>query len=155
MFEMSNRNKRRDLIPNVKGLPKWLLYALLSLFWWGIFGFLGKIGSDRISAAQMQIFLTIGALPLVLGCIIRLDFKIATHKLGVTYAILMGVFAALGLLAFFAAMKSGTASLVGPVTSLYPALTVALALIVLKEKVGKAQILGLILAIASIVILSL
>jgi len=68
---------------------------------------------------------------------------------------LMGVFAALGLLAFFAAMKSGTASLVGPVTSLYPALTVALALIVLKEKVGKAQILGLILAIASIVILSL
>ncbi|PYV87017.1 MAG: hypothetical protein DMG05_18445 [Acidobacteria bacterium] len=151
MFEMSNRNKRRDLIPNVKGFPKWLLYALLSLFWWGIFGFLGKIGSDRISAAQMQIFLTIGALPLVLGCIIRLDFKIATHKLGVTYAILMGVFAALGLLAFFAAMKS----LVGPVTSLYPALTVALALIVLKEKVGKAQILGLILAIASIVILSL
>ncbi len=140
---------------NVTGLPKWLLYALLALFWWGLFGFLAKIGSDRISAAQMQIFLTIGAIPLVLVCAIRLNFKIATHKLGVTYAILMGVCAALGLLAFFAAMKSGTASLVGPVTSLYPALTVALALIVLKEKVGKTQVFGLILAVVAIVILSM
>jgi transporter family protein len=140
---------------SVTGLPKWLLYALLALFWWGLFGFLAKIGSDRISAAQMQIFLTIGAIPLVLVCAIRLNFKIATHKLGVTYAVLMGVCAALGLLAFFWAMKSGTASLVGPVTSLYPALTVALAFIVLKEKVGKVQIFGLFLAVVSIVILSM
>jgi len=67
----------------------------------------------------------------------------------------MGIFAALGCLAFFGAMKTGKASLVAPVTSLYPALTVLLALIVLKEKLNKVQILGLILAMASIVILLL
>src|SRR5881396_1307235 len=103
MFEMSNRNKRGDLIPNVKGLPKWLVYALLSLLWWGIFGFLGKIGSDRISAAQMQIFLTIGVVPVGVVCVLRVNFKIATDKLGVGYAVLMGVLAGLGCLAFFAA----------------------------------------------------
>jgi bacterial/archaeal transporter family protein len=139
----------------MKLLPKWLIYSLLSLFWWGIFGFLGKVGSDRISAPQMQIFFTIGVIPVAIVCVIRLRFKIATERLGTFYAVLMGIFAGLGSLAFFAAMKIGKASLVAPVTSLYPALTVVLALIVLKERLNKIQVLGLFLAMASIVILSL
>ncbi len=142
-------------MPQLKLLPKWLFYALFALLWWGIFGFLGKVGSDRISPAQMQIFFTIGMVPVAIVCSIRLNFKIITNKLGVSYAFLMGIFAGLGTLAFFGAMKSGKASLVAPVTSLYPALTVGLALIVLKEKLNKVQILGVFLAIASIVILSL
>jgi transporter family protein len=134
-------------------LPKWLIYSLLSLLSWGVFGFLGKVGSDRISAAQMQIFFTIGVVPVALVCAVRLRFKFATSKRGVSYSVLMGILAALGCLAFFGAMKAGKASLVAPVTSLYPALTVLLALIVLKEKLNRVQILGLILAMASIVIL--
>jgi transporter family protein len=139
----------------VKFLPKWLVYSLVSVLWWGIFGFLGKVGSDRISPAQMQIFFTIGMVPVAIVCVLRLKFRIATNKRGVSYSVLMGIFAALGSLAFFGAMKSGKASLVAPVTSLYPALTVLLALVVLKEKLNKVQTLGLILAMASIVILSL
>ena len=142
-------------MPKVKFLPKWLSYSLVSLLWWGIFGFLGKVGSDRISPAQMQIFFTIGMVPVAIVCVFRLKFQIATNKRGVSYSLLMGLFAALGSLAFFGAMKNGKASLVAPVTSLYPALTVLLALVVLKEKLNKVQTLGLILAMASIVILSM
>ncbi len=142
-------------MPRVKFLPKWLIYSLVSVLWWGIFGFLGKVGSDRISPAQMQIFFTIGMVPVAIVCAFRLKFQIATNKRGVSYSVLMGLFAALGSLAFFGAMKSGKASLVAPVTSLYPALTVLLALVVLKEKLNKVQTLGLILAMASIVILSM
>ncbi len=142
-------------MPRVKFLPKWLIYSLVSVLWWGIFGFLGKVGSDRISPAQMQIFFTIGMVPVAIVCAFRLKFQIATNKRGVSYSVLMGLFAALGSLAFFGAMKSGKASLVAPVTSLYPALTVLLALVVLKEKLNKMQTLGLILAMASIVILSM
>jgi len=151
----SDSGWQRDLLPEMIPLPKWLIYSLLSLLWWGIFGFLGKVGSDRISAPQMQIFFTIGVIPVAIVCIIRLRFKIATERLGTFYAVLMGIFAGLGSLAFFAAMKSGKASLVAPVTSLYPALTVVLALIVLKERLNKIQVLGLFLAMVSIVILSL
>ena len=136
-------------------LPKWLIYSLLSVLSWGVFGFLGKVGADRISPAQMQIFFTIGVVPLAVVCVVRLRFKFATSKRGVSYSVLMGICAALGCLAFFGAMKVGKASLVAPVTSLYPALTVLLALIVLKEKLNKVQTLGLILAMASIVILLL
>jgi transporter family protein len=66
----------------------------------------------------------------------------------------MGIISALGSIAFFAAMKIGKASLIAPTTSLYPALTVILAVIVLKEKLNKVQLCGLFLAMISIAILS-
>lgn len=135
-------------------LPKWLLYAILALLWWGVFGFLGKVGSDRITPSQMQFLFTIGMLPVALACAYRLKFKVASDKRGVSYSLLMGVLAALGSLAFFAAMKAGRASLIAPATSLYPALTVALAVLILRERLNKVQILGLFAALASIVILS-
>jgi transporter family protein len=135
-------------------IPPWLLYALLALAWWGIFGFLGKVGSDRITPAQMQFFFTIGMLPVAAVCAYRLKFKIATSKRGVGYSLLMGILAALGSLAFFGAMKIGQASLIAPATSLYPALTVVLAVWVLRERLNRVQVVGLVLALVSIVILS-
>jgi transporter family protein len=52
-------------------------------------------------------------------------------------------------------MKSGKASLIAPATSLYPALTVILAVVILKEKLNKVQLFGLFLALVAIVILSM
>jgi transporter family protein len=135
-------------------LPKWLFYAIIALLWWGLFGFFGKVGSDRISPAQMQFFFTIGILPVAVLCVFRLKFRIAAEKRGVFYSLLMGVLAALATLAFFAAMKNGKASLIAPITSLYPALTVVLAVIFLKEKLNRVQLCGLVLAMISIVVLS-
>jgi uncharacterized membrane protein len=136
-------------------MPKWLLYALLSIFWWGIFGFLGKLEADSVSPAQMQVLFTLGLAPILAVCLWRLRFKAAVEKHGVAYSISMGLFAALGVLTFFAAMKAGKASIVAPTTSLSPVLTVILALIVLKERLNKAQTLGLFLAIVAIVALSM
>ena len=137
-----------------KLFPKWLLYAIISVLWWGVFGFLGKLGADRISPSQMQFFFTIGILPVAALCAFRLRFRIAVERLGVFYSLLMGVLAALATLAFFAAMKNGKASLIAPLTSLYPALTVVLAVIFLNEKLNGVQICGLLLAMVSIAILS-
>jgi bacterial/archaeal transporter family protein len=135
--------------------PKWLIYSLLSLISYGIWGFLGKVGADLITASQMQIFYTIGTVPVAAVCLARLRFKVAAGKRGAAYSVLMGILAALGTLAFFGAMKHGSAGLVATITALYPALTVLLAVVVLKERLNRIQIPGLILAMIAIVILSL
>ena len=135
-------------------MPKWLTYALLCIFWWGVFGFLAKLGADRISARHMQILFTVGMIPLVILAFLRSKMKVDTDKLGATYGVLNGVFAGLGGLAYFAAMESGKASIVGPVTSLFPLLTVVLAVTLLKERMNRLQVTGVALAIISIWILS-
>src|SRR6266702_588513 len=62
----------------------------------------------------------------------------------------------IGILALFAAFRSGGNTGVITVTSsLYPVITVALALLILRERLTRIQTLGLALAAAAIVIFSL
>ena len=136
-------------------LPKWLLHALLSIFWWGVWGFVVKLGSDKISPRQMQILFMVGMVPLVLATLIRLSFKVDMDGLGITYGVLNGVFTTLGLLAYYAAMQRGHASLVGPVTALFPLVTVVLGFVLLHERINRVQMAGVILALLSIFILSM
>lgn len=133
-------------------MPKWLRYALLSIFWWGVFGYLSKIGSAHASPPQMQILFTIGMLPLVAAALFR--GKITRDRRGLFYGVLTGVLSGLGAIAYFAAMRVGKASLVGPVTSLFPLLTVLLALGILKERMNRIQLAGVALGLISIAVLS-
>ncbi len=133
-------------------MPKWLRYALLCIFWWGVFGFLSKAGSAAASPSQMQILFTIGMLPLVAAAMLR--GKIDRDRRGAAYGVLIGVLAGLGGIAYFAAMEKGKASLVGPVTSLFPLLTVLLAVAFLKERINPVQVAGVVLGLTAIAILS-
>ena len=58
------------------------------------------------------------------------------------------------MLAFYAAMQRGKASIIGPVTALFPLLTILLALVFLKERVNRVQAAGIVLAIYAIAVLS-
>jgi len=82
-----------------------MFHALFSIFWWGIWGFVVKLGSDKISPRQMQILFMVGMVPLVVATLIRLSFKVDFDGLGITYGVLNGVFTTLGLLAYYAAMQ--------------------------------------------------
>ena len=61
-----------------------------------------------------------------------------------------------GNIAFFHALvMGGKASIVGPVTALFPLVTVILAVTLLHERIGTAQKIGLALALAAIYLLSM
>lgn len=132
----------------------WLFYALLCVVWWGVWGFLSKLGSDQTSPQQLQILFTIGIIPPSLLALARLGFKVETDRRGAIYGILNGVFTGLGMLAYYAALARGQASIVGPFTALFPLLTLALAFAVLRERINRVQAAGMILALAAIVLLS-
>jgi uncharacterized membrane protein len=75
---------------------------------------------------------------------------------GIWYSIANGVLAAIGGWALFAAYRrAGNASVVTVVTGMYPLFTVALALLILRERLTKLHVLGLIFAVAAFVIFSL
>lgn len=134
---------------------KWLLYSLSCFFWWGIFGFLSKLGATRLSPEQMQVLFTFGTLPPVLAAWFHGGAKVDRDLTGMVYGGLMGLLGGLGEVAYFRALEVGNASLVGPVTSLFPALTVVLAVVFLKERTNWRQGIGILLALVSIFILSL
>ncbi len=132
----------------------WLLYALLCVVWWGAWGFLSKLGSDQASPQRLQILFTIGIIPPSALAWAKLGFKVETDRRGAIYGILNGVFSGLGMLAYYAALARGKASIVGPFTALFPLLTVALAFAFLRERINRVQAVGIILALAAVAILS-
>ena len=135
--------------------PLWLWYALLGVFLWGLWGFLSKIGSDAASPMQMQILFTLGMLPVALGMFVQMRGKLDRDRAGTTYGLLCGIATGVGTLGYFAALRDQNASVVTPLTGVFPVLTVILAFVILRERLNKVQMGGMLLALASIVILSI
>lgn len=140
---------------NGRRLPVWLWYALLGIFWWGLWGFLSKIGSGTASPLQMQILFTLGMLPVALAMLLQMRGKLDRDRGGVVYGLLCGIATGLGTLGYFAALHEQNASVVTPLTGVFPVLTVVLAFVVLRERLNKVQVGGMLLALAAIVILSI
>jgi uncharacterized membrane protein len=132
----------------------WLLNAFWCIFWWGVWGVFAKLASSRLSVSQMQLMFTVGMLPLALAALIGMRGKLERDLRGAAYGILNGVFTGLGLLAYDAAMSKGQASVIGPLTAMFPLVTVALAAVVLRERINRVQVAGVVLALAAIFLLA-
>jgi len=136
-------------------VPLWLRYALLCIFWWGLWGFLSKIGSATANPLQMQILFTLGMLPVAMGMLLQMRGRLDRDRAGVSYGLLSGVATGLGTLGYYAALREQNASVVTPLTGVFPVLTVVLAFVVLRERLNRVQIGGMLLALAAIVILAI
>lgn len=143
-----------------RALPTWLLWSLATIVFWGTWGLVSKIASGGVDAYVNQLLYTVGLLPLLVfvGWTVSKRSAGGTRKgrnRGILWAFLTGILGGLGNIAFFQALvKGGSASVVAPVTALFPVVTVLLALVFLKERLCRTQWLGLALAFVAIYLLS-
>ncbi len=141
-------------------MPLWLLWSLATIVLWGTWGMVSKIASTGVDAYLNQLFYTAGLTPLMAFVAWTVYRSKAGRKregqaAGVFWAFLTGILGGLGNIAFFEALvKGGKASVVAPVTALFPLVTVLLALVFLRERLSRVQWLGLGLAFAAIYLLS-
>ena len=136
-------------------IPVWLWYALIGIFLWGVWGFLSKVGADAASPLQMQILFTLGMLPVAGAMLLHTRAKLDRNPGGIAYGLLCGIATSAGTLGYYAALRHQSASVVTPVTGLFPVLTVILAFVLLRERLNRVQMAGMLLALTSVVILSI
>ena len=141
--------------------PPWLLWSLVTIAVWGAWGFLSKVASAEVNVYLNQLLYTVGLVPLMVfvGWTVhkrRRHLPTGDARRGASWAFLTGILGGLGNIAFFQALvKGGKASVVAPATALFPMVTVVLALVFLKERLGRIQMAGLVLAFAAIYLLSM
>jgi bacterial/archaeal transporter family protein len=140
-------------------LPAWLVWALATIILWGLWGLLSKVASASVDVYANQLLYTAGLFPLLVFVAMRVrrepSSDLSSRRIGSAWAFLTGVLGGLGNIAFFAALiKGGKASIVAPVTALFPVVTVLLALLFLRERLGRVQWAGLALAFVAIYLLS-
>ena len=133
-------------------MPKWLIYAILTLLLWGGWGILGKKLGSSLTPAETQALSTIGLFPLIAVVALRRRTERGPRLArGMTIGFLSGLLAGFGNIAYYHALRiGGAASTVTPLTALYPVVTILLAVLFLHEKISVLQIAGIGVALASI-----
>jgi transporter family protein len=135
-------------------LASWFWYAVITILAWGVVGLLQKLATNYISAESSLIWLVVGFLllqPLVYPG--KMMFTYSVWNL--TFAFLSGLLNALGAWALFAAFKhNGKASVIAPLTALYPMLVIVVAPFVLHESITRLQVVGVVCALIAVALLS-
>ncbi len=135
---------------------KWFWYSAFCVLVWGPYNIVSKLGSREIPAPAMQYLFTGGALPVMLGLLVGRRFRLEKSWKGISYGAITGVLSGIGGLGLFAAFGSGgNTTVVTTTTSLYPMVTVILAVIFLRERLTWVQVLGLVFATAALILFSL
>lgn len=141
-------------------LPVWLFWSLATIVLWGTWGLVSKIASAGVDAYVNQLLYTAGLAPLMVFVAWTVHKHSTAKKRerrasGIFWAFLTGILGGVGNIAFFQALvKGGKASVVAPVTALFPMITVLLALFFLRERLCRVQWVGLALAFVAIYLLS-
>jgi transporter family protein len=133
-------------------MPRWLLYTLLTVLLWGLWGFTLKVVSSDLPAWQLQVLSLAGLAPvgLVLASMVEWPGD-AIGRRAMVWSLAAGVLGSVGNLACFEAMaEGGKAAAVVPLTSLYPITTILLGFLFLKERPSYVQAIGLGLALVAI-----
>jgi uncharacterized membrane protein len=133
-------------------IPRWFIATLLALFCWGIWALLGKVIGDGLTGAQTQALSTLGMVPVMLGLAFSKRIRGSTAVArGSAFAFVAGLLGCAGNVVYYEILKRGDkASTVVPLTALYPIITILLAVLLLKEKVNRIQVIGIVLALAAI-----
>jgi bacterial/archaeal transporter family protein len=137
-------------------MPIWLTFAILALVFWGITGVTQKLATNRITSERS--FLWFCWAMVALSAVVLLLHPQFPHLAPIILvaAIAGGALNALGAWTSFRALESGgKASIVISLISLYPLLTVVLAVTFLHEHLTLTQTLGALTAIAAAILLSL
>ena len=137
-------------------LPAWLLYALAAAVCWGIWGVLSKGPSRELSGWMTQILFTFALIPSVIVVCLSKNLRTGTNKrLGIFWGFVSGLIAAAGNIFFYRALEAGAETAIAvPLTNIYPLITIFIAYFWLKERLDLVQGIGILIAIAAIVLLS-
>lgn len=131
----------------------WLLYALITMITWGVWGAF----SDQTSLPKNLIYVVwaLSMVPCALAALINIKFKLDIRPKPALLSMAVGLLGAGGQLVLFLALDYATAYLVMPMISVAPIVTVLLSALFLKERVSRLGILGIVLAFVALVCFAL
>jgi len=143
-----NVSDERDLV------SAWLLLALAAVVLWGAAGFLQKASTTDVSSNTSAVWFLAAFLPM--GVAIVVHQPLPTNPPWQVWAVTaaMGFALAFGNYAVTVAYATGKASIVTPIVSLYPLVSIPVAIVVFGERIGRREGLGIVLAVASIAALT-
>jgi transporter family protein len=135
-------------------MTNWLSASMIALCSFGLWGLFTKLSVEYIDFKRALIYQTLGVMIVGLISLGLIGFKPEASGKGFGFALLTGVAYGIGCLFYFLAASKGKIITVVTLTALYPMVTIVLAYFILQETITLKQIIGIGLAIFSILLMS-
>ena len=133
----------------------WIFYAALLILFWGVWGAFSALPSTKYGYPDEMIY-SIWALTMIIPAAVILRGQRWDRRPAATiYGLLIGLTGAGGQLALFQALTMGPAYLIFPIISISPAITVVMAMVLLRERIAPLAVVGLVMALAAIVLFTI
>ena len=133
----------------------WIFYAALLILFWGVWGAFSALPATKYDYPDEMIY-SIWALTMIIPAVFALRGQPFDRRPQATiYGLLIGLTGAGGQLLLFQALTMGPAYLIFPIVSISPAITVIMAMILLRERITTLASVGLVAALAAIVLFSI
>jgi len=136
-------------------MPSWLLSSLVSLLFFGLWGFFSKLALFHVNSKVTLIMQTLGVVIISLFLLKNIEIRDFFPAKGAYFGILTGAAYGLGCLFYLIAVDKGKLTTVVTLTALYPLVTILCSFIWLNEVITTKQWAGIALALLSIVIMSI
>jgi len=135
-------------------MPSWLVSSFFALLFFGLWGFFSKLALFHVNARFALILQTIGVVITTLFLLKGVEFRDFFNTRGAHFGILTGVSYGLGCLFYLMAADKGKLITVVTLTALYPLVTILCSFVWLNETITIKQGIGIVMALAAIVIMS-
>jgi drug/metabolite transporter (DMT)-like permease len=133
----------------------WIFYAALLILFWGVWGAFSALPATKYGYPDEMIY-CIWALTMIIPAAFALrGQRFDRRPQAAIYGLLIGLTGAGGQLLLFQALTMGPAYLIFPIVSISPAITVVMAMVLLRERVSPLAVVGLVAALAAIVLFSI
>jgi uncharacterized membrane protein len=134
----------------VSGKP-WLLYALLTTVFWGVWGaYAGLPTQHGFPDTMVYVVWALTMIPPALYAWQRVGWKIQADGRSMYFGFMIGMLGAGGQMLLFHAVHEGPTYLIFPIIALSPVVTIALSLLLLRERVTGLGALGIALALLAL-----
>ncbi|MBI3441586.1 MAG: DMT family transporter [Proteobacteria bacterium] len=131
----------------------WLLPSLATMVLWGGWAFLPKLALKTLSIPSVLFYEAIGNLIVVAILLLILKEKLGRDRQGILIIAGSSWTSILGIMAYYYAIRLGPVAAIVTIGALYPVIVLGLARIFLKEKMNRLQLIAMIMAISSIMLL--
>lgn len=137
-------------------MPAWFAWSLLALLSWGVWAIISRVIGEALSPAQQQALSTLGMLPVIAVLpLLGTDQPSRNPRKGTLVALAAGVLSCLGNVTYYDALNRGEkAATVVPLTAMYPLVTILLAVLLLRERLNRLQLCGIVCSLGALYLLN-
>lgn len=133
----------------------WLLPAIAAMFVWGLWAFLPKLALQTMQPHSVIFYEAFGSLCISMPVLFfYLKGKLQKDVRALSIISLSSALTVTAIMCYFYALQTGPVAVVVTMTAMYPVISLVLAWIFFKERINKVQMIAVLMAMASILLLA-